>query len=634
MKQVPVLTAVLLTTLVLAPLAGAGERPASGRKLDRALQQALARGDQPRLRVIIRTTPEARGALRDKLRKRQARIHSDHPFVSAVAATVTAADLAVLAGDPTVLSISADAVVRGFQNQSRVAPKKPGTAGDARKATAQATNPATADTKQASTGTADAVPFPTTNLIDTLGLAGSKWTGLGIGVAVIDSGIAARGDIAPTRFFDFTQGGSEVAPYDDFGHGTHVAGLIASSSKDAQGRYLGVAPKARLIGMKVLDGTGAGYTSAVVQAVEYAVASRETLGIDVLNLSLGHPIYEPAATDPLVQAVEAAVRAGIVVVVSAGNFGVDPATGEAGYAGITSPGNAPSAITVGAINHQRTTTRTDDVVAPYSSRGPSWYDGFAKPDLVAPGHKLVSNAVPGSYLALADAGAVIAWRDTDFIALSGTSMAAGVVSGVVATVLEASRNVSGLSAPPLPPNAVKAILEYTAFDMAGDDALAEGAGSINADGATTLAASLDLAMPQSAPWLATSVTPATTIGAETLAWSERVVWGDRVVWGNQVFYNDPAWAQRVVWGDRVVWGNVEANRVVWGTSVVWTDDAIWADRVVWGNSALGYRLDGTAVVWGDRVVWGNVSADRVVWGNLASAIGMSSTSTPKGTGGR
>src|SRR5207244_1831600 len=147
----------------------------------------------------------------------------------------------------------------------------------------------------------------------------------------------------------------------------------------------------RLIVLKALDQNGQGYTSTVVNALNFAVANKSALGIDVINMSLGHPIYEPAATDPLVQAVESAVRAGIVVVVSAGNNGGDPKTHEVGYAGISSPGNAPSAITVGALDMADTAARGDDSIPWYSSRGPSWYDAFQKPDLVVPGHHLVSD---------------------------------------------------------------------------------------------------------------------------------------------------------------------------------------------------------------------------------------------------
>ena len=153
----------------------------------------------------------------------------------------------------------------------------------------------------------------------TLESLASTGGGNGIGVAVIDSGIEPGTDFDNriTAFYDFTHGDIRaVAPMDPYGHGTHVAGLIASE-------YVGVAPNARLVGLRVLDEKGQGSTVNVVRAIEFAIANKDLLGIDVLNLSLGHPIYEPAATDPLVQAVEHATRKGIVVVVSAGNFGVN-----------------------------------------------------------------------------------------------------------------------------------------------------------------------------------------------------------------------------------------------------------------------------------------------------------------------
>src|SRR5262249_6616344 len=151
-------------------------------------------------------------------------------------------------------------------------------------------------------------------------------------------------------FYDFTDSANPKPrdPKDDYGHGTHVAGLIASSGAYSNSLYQGIAPGVHLVVMKVLDDKGQGQTSDVVNALNFAVANKAALGIAVINMSLGHPVYEPAATDPLVQAVEQAVRAGIVVVISAGNNGGDPVTHEVGYAGITSPANAPSAITVGA----------------------------------------------------------------------------------------------------------------------------------------------------------------------------------------------------------------------------------------------------------------------------------------------
>ena len=195
---------------------------------------------------------------------------------------------------------------------------------------------------------------------------------------MVDSWIAPSDDLEEHRieaFSDFTRPHAEAVqptdPVDDYGHGTHVAGLIGGSEKASEREYAGAASKATFIGFKVLDSHGAGYTSDVLAAIEYTIQVNDLLGIDMMNLSLGHPIFEPATHDPLVQAVEAAVASGIVVVASAGNLGINPDTGEVGYAGITSPGNAPAAITVGSLDLNYTAIRGNDTVGPYSSRGPT-----------------------------------------------------------------------------------------------------------------------------------------------------------------------------------------------------------------------------------------------------------------------
>ena len=108
------------------------------------------------------------------------------------------------------------------------------------------------------------------------------------------------------------------APFDDYGHGTHVAGLIGGLQSLADIEYEGVAPAVQFVGLKVLDKNGGGRTSDVIRAIEFAIANKQKFGIDIINLSLGHPIFEPAATDPLVQAVEKATKAGIIVVASRG----------------------------------------------------------------------------------------------------------------------------------------------------------------------------------------------------------------------------------------------------------------------------------------------------------------------------
>ena len=238
-------------------------------------------------------------------------------------------------------------------------------------------------------------------------------TGKGIGVAVIDSGISAwhddlyltrpkspRADPRVVHFKDFT---TEVnpnvwasdQPSDEFGHGTHVAGIIAGNGFDSGGARMGVAPEAHLVGLKVLDAEGNGYLSDVIAAIDYAIALKDVYNIRVINLSVASGVFESYTTDPLTLAARRAVDAGIVVVAAAGNLG-ETADGEAQYGGITSPGNAPWVLTIGAASHEGTLPRSDDTLGRFSSRGPTWIDFAAKPDLVAPGVGTESLSDPNS----------------------------------------------------------------------------------------------------------------------------------------------------------------------------------------------------------------------------------------------
>ncbi len=186
---------------------------------------------------------------------------------------------------------------------------------------------------------------------------------------------------------------------DGYGHGTHVAGLIAGlpvNDAALSSPYSGIAPGARLLDLKVLDSHGEGNTSDVIAAIDWAIANRKTYGIRVLNLSIGRPVYSSWQDDPLDQAVEQATQAGIVVVAAAGNLG-QTSDGKTVFGGITSPGNAPDALTVGALNTFGTIARSDDGVTTYSSRGPTYIDSLIKPDLVAPGNKEATVEASGSY---------------------------------------------------------------------------------------------------------------------------------------------------------------------------------------------------------------------------------------------
>ncbi len=578
-------------------------------KVDQALRQSL-RGSATKQRVIITLKPGYRASVRASLVAHGDVISGEYSSVEALSGEVHSEDIDQLAAQSYVQSVTVDAVVRADSTGSN----------------------------------SDMTP---SNLRQALGLvsvaSSSTLGGGGIGVAIIDSGISPSSDFSNriTAFYDFTSGSVRSAsPSDEYGHGTHVAGLIASAGTYSNYEFQGVAPHVYLIGLKVLDKDGQGRTSDVIAALEYVTANRTRLGVQVVNLSLGHPIFASAKDDPLVQAVERAVASGLVVVVSAGNFGRVLPNGHAGYTGITSPGNSPSAISVGSVNNKGTMTRDDDDVAVYSSRGPTWIDGFAKPDLVAPGSQLVSNVYGASKLRLLPGAIVRSKNGKDFLRLSGSSMSAAVASGVVALVLDASLNTNTR---PLTPNAVKAILEYTAIPIAGADHLTQGAGEINAKGAVALAQAIDTSQATGRAWLTTGVTTATTIGTQTYEWAEAIGWGSSVIAGNNVLaYNRVRWGQSFVWGsdasDNIVWGSgtsVADDNIVWGSATVWATNIVWGagligmadnDNIVWGsnengddNIVWGSLSDGDNIVWGaldgDNIVWSSNDADNIVWGS-------------------
>jgi len=226
-------------------------------------------------------------------------------------------------------------------------------------------------------------------------------TGQGVGVAVIDSGIAPHSALAKKVVASVSMIDGGTSAGDGFGHGTHVAGIIAGSAGPALSTTNlyngGIAPGAQLIDVRVLGDDGSGLTSDVIEGIDWTIAHRAAYNIRVINLSLGHGVTEPCATDPLCEAVGRAYAAGIVVVAAAGNYG-QTADGKTILGGITSPGNSPVAITVGAINTAGTVKRGDDTVATYSSRGPTAYDFTMKPDVAAPGNKIVSLEAAGAYL--------------------------------------------------------------------------------------------------------------------------------------------------------------------------------------------------------------------------------------------
>jgi serine protease AprX len=549
---------------------------ATSPKLDAAMQQWARSGGVGSQQVIVSAGAGALATVTTLVLGLGSTVLGALPGINGLVARVDLDDLASLVCALPVSSISIDAVVHATSDVDAPAPE---------------------------------------SLRATLGLPLDTPSGEGVTVAVIDSGIAPSADVANriVAFFDATLLALPTSPSDDYGHGTHVAGLIAGGGVVAgDGRYQGIGPKVRLVGMKVLDATGAGRTSDVIRAVELTTLLRPILGVQIINLSLGHPIYEPASRDPLVRAVEAASRAGIVVVTAAGNYGYNADTGESGYGGIASPGNAPSAITVGASMTEDTTNRNDDRIAPYSSRGPSWYDAFSKPDIVAPGHRLVSDASSDSTLFATYPSARVV---PGYLRLSGTSMATAVATGAVALVIEAHQQAYP-NAPALTPNLVKGILQYSSLRLhdslgADYDDLTQGAGSLNPVGARDLARAIDTRQPAGWYWLTSSITPSTTLQTDALAWSQRVFWRTQTVWGPTIDTHQIAWAFNTMWGSTNAWD----SHIVWGTDTVWGNDApAWSNHIVWGTNVVGSYSDD-----GDHIVWGTTNGPgSTAWGNLAA----------------
>src|SRR6266567_453765 len=315
----------------------------------------------------------------------------------------------------------------------------------------------------------------------------SGWDGTGIAVAVIDSGMACHTDLYGTggsggkcRIIysqDFVGGGT----YDFYGHGIHVAGIIAGSGKSTnystyKRTFKGIAPNANLINLRVLDQNGQGTDSGVISAIQVAINLTGKLHIRVMNLSLGRQVFESYTLDPLCQAVEAAWKKGIVVVAAAGNYGRDNSMGTGGYATITSPGNDPYVITVGAMKTEGSPLPSNSLIASYSSKGPTLLDHVVKPDIVAPGNRVVSlyapavwNSATGQYNTEAlpqeypqnlvsypyyDGSNSLGYSNYLYF-LSGTSMATPVVSGAAALLVQAQ--------PRITPDQVKARLMKTAY---------------------------------------------------------------------------------------------------------------------------------------------------------------------------
>jgi len=421
----------------------------------------------------------------------------------------------------------------------------------------------------------------------------SGWDGTGVGIAVIDSGIYSHPDLGTANgrqsrivYRKSFIGGVQN---DDFGHGTHVAGIIAgngavSNVPGTSHLLRGIAPNAELLDLRVLDQNGNSNDSVVIAAIQTAVQLKARYNVRVINLSLGRPIYESCTIDPLCEAAEAAWNNGVVVVVAAGNLGRN------GYSTVLSPGNSPHAITVGAMKTLETYPRTDDLIASYSSKGPTYIDMTVKPDVVAPGNLVVSLLAPGSTLSNAYPGNVVGpsyyksggQGQAEYFRLSGTSMATPVVTGAVALMLQKD--------PTLSPDTIKARLMKTsskAFPVSSTaiepttgvsytdyyDVFTIGAGYID----------IAAALSNYEETLASSVSPSATYNPVSQK-------------GYLVLPLLSNWRWSPEWSVTAVWGNVTIPNggTIWNSSDVWSSSSDWGTSIVWGTGS----DSSTSIVWG------------------------------------
>ena len=454
------------------PSAATGAGSAASNKLGPQVAAMSAHRPSERVEVILRMSPGASTSAGRSLVKAAGGtvVSRDLPIINGFGAELRAGDVSRLASDPRVRAISLNGAVKkdGVDLEGELA------------SVSDSTDGSTCPDADA-TSVPVSYPIPWRNNADTnistatSYLSGAKhhsiwaekaWdkaTGKGVGVAVVDTGIA--GELPDFRHGAFDSTSRVVASAvtnpcatdatDNFGHGTHVAGLIAGNSlalneKDpAYGRHMGIAPEAHLINVKASDEDGRATVLDVIHGLQFVVDHKSEFNIRVVNLSLSSTVAESYRTDPLDAAVEQAWLNGIVVVAAAGNAGTAP--DAVSYA----PGNDPHVISVGAADDRGTRDVGDDRLAEWSSRGLT-QDEHRKPEVLAPGAHLVSTIPPKSDLATMCTACLTGGR---YFRMGGTSMSAAVLSGVVALMLERR--------PGWTPDQVKGALQSTLVDVPG-----------------------------------------------------------------------------------------------------------------------------------------------------------------------
>jgi serine protease AprX len=553
--------------LTLAALPSASAQGSSGAAklspdVERTLQQS-AHDDL--VGVIIQTAGEPSSAHFTRLHGRGGFVKNRYTAISGYAGKVPAGQLAALAEDPEVVRVSSDAEVKTHLDVALKAVKA-----------------------------------------DLARLSSYGMDGRGVGVAVIDTGVNTHEDLSKLvesgKLIRVEVMADANNTSDQYGHGTHVAGIIGGSgyaSGDAFSfrTFKGLAPGARIISIRALYADGSGFVSDIIAGIDWAIANRALYNIRVINLSLGHPVFESYKTDPLCRALRAAYDAGIVVVASAGN---DGGVGT-GFGTITSPANEPTAVTVGAMDDRNTAGTSDDVLAWFSSRGPTLIDYVVKPDLVAPGTKIVSLRANSMYLdtnyhqyTVKEAEYRLypgnADRDGAYYTLSGTSMAAPMVSAAAALMLQKE--------PGLNPATVKARLMVSTVKD-GLLVFETGAGYLDIDAALM---ATGYAASASSPTAVLAADGTVYIDNTALIWGGSLIWSDTLIWGDALIWGG---TESLIWDQTLIWGLNKGS--LYGIvltdvpeSIVTTNGSVWGRN---GNAGPKSIID-NALVTADSIIWG------------------------------
>jgi serine protease AprX len=368
--------------------------------------------------------------------------------------------------------------------------------------------------------------------VDLWNEAPGYYQGQGISVAIVDSGILKTSDLGHRIKAKANFNSSAHSSNDGYGHGTFVAGLVAGDGTQSQGTYIGIAPKSNVLNVRVSDDQGVSLESDVVHGLQWVYDNKARYNIRVVNLSLNSTTVQSYNTSPLDAACEVLWFHGITVVVSAGN---------SGSLNIFAPANDPFVITVGATNDMGTASLADDVVATYSSYGIT-ESGFSKPDLVAPGTNLVSLLPNNNRLTISQqhpANRV----NSSYFRMSGTSMAAPLVSGAAALLIQSNPNLT----PDQVKNRLKQTANHNLLQWPGYNPLTAGAGYLDVYAAVHSNTSLSANTGQTASHLLWT-------GLHPVLW-QSVNW-DSVNW-DSVNWDSVNW-------DSVNWDSVNWSTDYWG----------------------------------------------------------------------